>query len=91
MSELDDAALELAKEIAAKDTRVIRAAKAAINGIDPQDVHRSYRYEQGFTFELNLTGVADEAPAPALRGRSDRREGQADDGRRGGRRRCPTG
>ena len=22
---------------------------------------RSYRYEQGFTFELNLAGVADEA------------------------------
>jgi enoyl-CoA hydratase len=63
VSELDDATLVLAKEIAAKDTRVIRAAKAAINGIDPQDVHRSYRYEQGFTFELNLTGVADEARA----------------------------
>jgi len=23
-------------------------------------VRRSYRYEQGFTFELNLSGVADE-------------------------------
>ena len=23
------------------------------------DVKRSYRYEQGFTFELNLSGVAD--------------------------------
>jgi enoyl-CoA hydratase len=62
-AELDAAALELAMEIAAKDTRVIRRAKEAINGIDPQDVHRSYRYEQGFTFELNLTGVADEARA----------------------------
>jgi enoyl-CoA hydratase len=39
---------------------VIRAAKEAINGIDPVNVHRSYRYEQGFTFELNLAGVADE-------------------------------
>jgi enoyl-CoA hydratase len=60
-SELDGAALKLAEDIAAKDPRVIRAAKAAINGIDPQDVHRSYRYEQGFTFELNLTGASDEA------------------------------
>jgi enoyl-CoA hydratase len=60
-SELDGAALAVAREIAAKDGRVIRAAKAAINGIDQQDVHRSYRYEQGFTFELNLTGVSDEA------------------------------
>jgi Enoyl-CoA hydratase/carnithine racemase len=57
---LDDAALAVAREIAAKDTRVIRAAKEAINGTDVQHVHRSYRYEQGFTFELNLAGVADE-------------------------------
>jgi enoyl-CoA hydratase len=59
-AELDDAALAVAREIAAKDTRVIRAAKEALNGIDVQHVHRSYRYEQGFTFELNLAGVADE-------------------------------
>jgi len=58
--DLDAAALRVAGEIAAKDTRVIRAAKRAINGIDPVDVARSYRFEQGFTFELNLAGVADE-------------------------------
>jgi enoyl-CoA hydratase len=57
---LDDAALSLAGEIAAKDPRVIRAAKEALNGIDPIDVVKSYRFEQGFTFELNLAGVADE-------------------------------
>jgi enoyl-CoA hydratase len=57
---LDDLALSLAREIAAKDPRVIRAAKEALNGIDPVDVNRSYRFEQGFTFELNLAGVADE-------------------------------
>jgi enoyl-CoA hydratase len=70
VSELDAAARKVAGEIAAKDPRVIRAAKAAINGIDPQDVHRSYRFEQGFTFELNLTGAADEARARFLEGRS---------------------
>src|SRR2546423_5967414 len=59
--QLDAAALEVARQIDAKDPRIIRRAKEAINGIDPQDVHRSYRYEQGFTFELNLTGVATEA------------------------------
>jgi enoyl-CoA hydratase len=59
-AELDEAALAIARDIAAKDTRVIRAAKEALNGIDVQQVHRSYRYEQGFTFELNLAGVADE-------------------------------
>ena len=57
---LDDAALAVAGEIAAKDTRVIRAAKEALNGIDPVDVKRSYRFEQGFTCELNLAGVSDE-------------------------------
>jgi enoyl-CoA hydratase len=58
-AELDEAALEVAAEIAGKDTRVIRAAKEAINGIDPVDVNRSYRFEQGFTMELNLAGVSD--------------------------------
>jgi len=58
--ELDAAAFAFAAQIAAKDTRVIRAAKEALNGIDPIDVNRSYRFEQGFTFELNLAGVADE-------------------------------
>jgi enoyl-CoA hydratase len=57
---LDEAALKVAGEIAAKDTRVIRAAKEALNGIDPVDVNTSYRFEQGFTMELNLAGVADE-------------------------------
>ncbi|MET8410060.1 enoyl-CoA hydratase family protein [Streptomyces sp. NPDC005195] len=57
--ELRDAALELAREIAAKDGELIRLAKAALNGIDPVDVRRSYRFEQGFTFEANLSGVAD--------------------------------
>jgi enoyl-CoA hydratase len=59
--ELRDAAMALATEIAAKSGVVIRAAKQSLNGIDPIDVKRSYRYEQGFTFELNLSGVADEA------------------------------
>lgn len=57
--ELHSAALELAREIAAKDGQLLRLAKAAINGIDPVDVRRSYRYEQGFTFEAGLGGVAD--------------------------------
>ncbi|GAB7028893.1 enoyl-CoA hydratase family protein [Streptomyces sp. NPDC021749] len=57
--QLPDAALQLAREIAAKDGCLIRLAKAAINGIDPVDVRRSYRFEQGFTFEANLSGVAD--------------------------------
>jgi len=62
-AELRAAARRVATQIAAKSSAVIRAAKQALNGIDPVDVKRSYRYEQGFTFELNLSGVADEARA----------------------------
>ncbi len=60
VEQLRDAALEVAGQIAAKSPTVIRAAKESLNGIDPIDVKRSYRFEQGFTFELNLSGVADE-------------------------------
>jgi enoyl-CoA hydratase len=54
-------ARELAATIAAKSPTIIRRAKESLNGIDPVDVKRSYRFEQGFTFELNLSGVSDEA------------------------------
>ena len=50
----------IAESIAAKSPTVIRAAKESLNGIDLWDVKRSYRFEQGFTFELNLSGVSDE-------------------------------
>lgn len=58
---LRQTALELARDIAQKSPTIIRAAKESLNGIDPIDVRKSYRYEQGFTYELHLTGVADEA------------------------------
>jgi enoyl-CoA hydratase len=61
--ELRAAARRVAASIAKKRPAVIRAAKQCLNGIDPVDVKRSYRYEQGFTFELNLAGVGDEARA----------------------------
>jgi len=59
--ELRDSAMAVAADIAAKSGTVIRAAKESLNGIDLWDVKRSYRFEQGFTFELNLSGVSDEA------------------------------
>src|SRR5438094_4737847 len=58
---LRDTALEVARAIAGKSPAVIRAAKESLNGIDPVDVKRSYRFEQGFTFELNLAGEGDKA------------------------------
>jgi enoyl-CoA hydratase len=57
---LRETAIELAAEIASKHPTIIRRAKESLNGIDPVDVNRSYRFEQGFTFELNLGGVADD-------------------------------
>lgn len=71
-AELLDSAYELAREIAAKDGELLRLAKAAINGIDPVDVRRSYRFEQGFTFEASVSGVADRVRDGFGR---DRREG----------------
>jgi enoyl-CoA hydratase len=68
--ELRAAALEVAGEIAAKSPTVIRAAKESLNGIDLWDVKRSYRFEQGFTFELNLAGVADEHRDAFVEGRT---------------------
>ena len=59
--ELRTTARAIAMQIAAVDPVVMRAAKESLNGIDPVDVRRSYRFEQGFTFELNLTGASDKA------------------------------
>jgi enoyl-CoA hydratase len=75
--QLRAAALNVAAEVAAKDPAVIRMAKEAFNGIDPQDVRRSYRYEQGFTFELNLSGVSGRLRESSLResfGRPERKD-----------------
>jgi enoyl-CoA hydratase len=60
-AELVAAAREVAASLAKKLPKVVRTAKECLNAIDPVDVNRSYRFEQGFTFELNLAGVADEA------------------------------
>ena len=67
---------QLAEEIAAKDPTVIRLAKQSLNGIDPVDVKRSYRYEQGFTFELNLAGAGGPRPAQAFVDGNDELDGK---------------
>ena len=58
---LIDAATQVARAVAAKSPTIIRRAKESLNGIDPVDVKRSYRFEQGFTYELSLGDDADEA------------------------------
>jgi enoyl-CoA hydratase len=67
--QLRDRARELAAKIAAKNPEILRLAKQSLNGIDLVDIKRSYRYEQGFTFELNLSGVSDEARQAFVDGR----------------------
>ena len=66
-AELRDAAMALAERIAAKEPAVVRAAKQSLNGIDPVDVKKSYRFEQGFTFELDLQGAGDRARSAFLK------------------------
>ncbi len=68
--DLADTAREIGATIAAKHPTVIRRAKESLNGIDPVDVKRSYRYEQGFTFELNVSDVAREVRGTFLEERN---------------------
>lgn len=70
LDELVDTARNVAGTIASKSAPVIRAAKASLNGIDHQPMG-SYRFEQGFTYELNLQGHGDEARDAFLRGERD--------------------
>ena len=51
----------LATKIAAKSPRAVRLAKESLNGIEPLDVKKSYRFEQGFTLELYTSPDSQEA------------------------------
>jgi enoyl-CoA hydratase len=73
-AELRDAARRLAAKIAGKHPTVIRRAKESLNGIEAVDPRASYRYEQGFTYELNLTDIPDEARKAFLEKRKPRHE-----------------
>jgi len=59
--ELLGAAHALAAKIASKSPRAMRLAKESLNGIELLDVKRSYRFEQGFTFELYTSPDSQEA------------------------------
>lgn len=51
--ELYPTARRMAEKIASKSPQGLRFAKEALNGIEPVDLERNYRYEQGFTFEIS--------------------------------------
>jgi len=52
--DLLETAMSYAKTLAAKSRDALRIAKQALNGIEPFDVDASYRWEQGFTFEMYM-------------------------------------
>jgi len=58
---LRGAARELAAKIAAKSPKAVRLAKWSLNGIELLDIKKSYRFEQGFTFELYTSPDSQEA------------------------------
>jgi enoyl-CoA hydratase len=65
--QLMDTTRACAQVIASKSPIVIRKAKRAFISID-DDPTKTYRTEQGFTFELNLSGEGDKARDAFLRG-----------------------
>jgi enoyl-CoA hydratase len=52
--QLRDAALTIARKIAAKSPGMVRLAKEALNGVEDGDLEAKYRWEQGFTLEAYL-------------------------------------
>jgi enoyl-CoA hydratase len=73
--QLRDAARRVAATIAKKHPTVIRRAKESVNGIEAVDPKASYRYEQGFTFELNLSDIPQEAQRAYIEKRKPQYEG----------------
>jgi enoyl-CoA hydratase len=59
--ELLPKARAIAASIASKSPKAMRLAKESLNGIEPLDVKKSYRFEQGFTLELYTSPDSQEA------------------------------
>jgi len=68
--QLHETALAIATQIATKSPTILRRAKESLNGIDPVTPKRSYRFEQGFTYELHVRGVATEQRAAFIEKRA---------------------
>lgn len=54
-AELREAALAVARRIAAKSPAMIRIAKEALTGIEDGDLEAKYRWEQGFTLQAYMS------------------------------------
>ncbi len=53
-AELEAEARAFCAVIAAKSRKALVIAKEALNGLEPRDVDRGYRWEQGFTLEMYM-------------------------------------
>ena len=62
-------AREIAMKIVSKPSKTIRAAKESANGIELVNIRNSYRFEQGFTYELNLAGEGGKARQAFIEGK----------------------
>jgi enoyl-CoA hydratase len=60
---LRDAALAIARKIAAKSTTMVQLAKEALNGVEDGDLEDKYRWEQGFTLQAYMAQDSTEARA----------------------------
>jgi len=61
LAELRDAALALARVIAAKSPEMVRLAKEALNGVEDGNLEDKYRWEQGFTLQAYMSQDSGEA------------------------------
>jgi enoyl-CoA hydratase len=74
-AELREAALEIARKIAAKSTAMIRLAKESLNGIEDGSLEDKYRWEQGFT----LQAYTEKDSAETRRAFVEKRDARFDD------------
>ncbi|MCY1292246.1 Methylmalonyl-CoA decarboxylase [compost metagenome] len=59
--QLREAALQIARKIAAKSPAMIALAKEALTGIEDGNLEDKYRWEQGFTLEAYRVADSQEA------------------------------
>ncbi len=59
-AELREAALAIARKIAAKSGTMIRLAKESLNGIEDGNLENKYRWEQGFTLQAYMSAESAE-------------------------------
>jgi enoyl-CoA hydratase/carnithine racemase len=78
-AQLREAALEIARKIAAKSPAIIRLAKESLNGIEDGDLEDKYRWEQGFTLQAYMSGDSTETRKAFV----EKREARFPSGRRG--------